>query len=130
MGNRASGKTTHDKIDIKVSCYPEVICGKAYHDHKWKYISRVQVYECPLIFLSPSCNKCSHTIYIYFTDGTVISGGPKLELNDMQKLGYIPFIKQYRPDNETQYIRQLNTCSVSKLIGADNIHKFGYDVVS
>lgn len=109
--------------------YPKIVSDKAYYKNKWRKVSYIQILECPKIYLSYNTiikNECIHKIYIYFIDGTIINNGPKVKLENLQNLGYIPYIKQYRPNDEKLYEEQLKLCDISKKIGSNNIYTFVY----
>ena len=71
--------------------------------------------------------KCKHNLYIYFKNGTHLmyfGGGPKITIKQIQEKEYIPFIKQYRLDSESQFKLQMQKCELTKLIGKDKLRKF------
>ena len=95
-----------DKIHDKVSfMFPPVLNNKI----NGKEISIIQAFYCPCIYTmsdSIKIKKCLHNIYVYFKDGTSIinfSQEAKFSARELKNKGYIPYLIQYRPNNNKQY---------------------------
>lgn len=96
-----------------------------------KEIKCIEAFECPCI-RSPVKRRCVHNVYIDFKDGTHIAywrGGPEVSADFLRQNGYIPYIKQFLPDTETDTKIQMEFCKLSRMIvslpgGHDKLKKF------
>lgn len=111
--------------------YPPIIDEKfMMHKGKKKEVRHIDAFSCRCASQPTDAvkdRKCAHSVYIYFEDGTNLmywGGGPDISVQELEQKGYLPFISQYRPDEDDKYEVQLKKCGLTQKIGKDKLRMF------